>query len=122
MLKILAVDDQQVNLDILREMLEDYSVRTACDGDEAIRVAREFVPDIVLLDVMMPLLGGIETCRHLRRIPALNDCRIIMVSAKAMAMERAEGLAAGADDYITKPFDDTTLFAALGSCCDVVRE
>jgi DNA-binding response OmpR family regulator len=68
---------------------------------------------------MMPMLGGIESCRLLRGIPALKSCRIIMVSAKAMAGERAEGLEAGEDDYLTKPFDDVALFAALGLPCAV---
>jgi two-component system cell cycle response regulator len=115
MLKILAVDDQPLNLEILREMLNAHSVRTAQDGSEAIRVAQEFLPDLILLDVMMPILGGLETCRRLRQLPELHECSIVMVSAKAMASEREEGLEAGADEYLTKPFDEATLQSLITS-------
>ncbi len=113
MLKILAVDDQPLNLDILREMLDAYSVRTARDGSEAIEVAKKFLPDVILLDVMMPILGGLDICRQLREIAELKGTRIILVSAKAMAHERELGLNAGADAYLTKPFDECELYEVM---------
>lgn len=117
MIKILAVDDQQLNLDILCEMLDGFIVRTAQFGSEAVQIAKVFQPDIVLLDVMMPVVGGLETCHLLRQLPQLDQCRIIMVSAKAMAHERLEGLDAGADDYLTKPFDEESLWAMIEQYC-----
>jgi len=112
--KVLAVDDNPVNLAILNEILEDaYDVEYAEQGREAIRIAGECSPDIILLDVMMPVMDGLEVCRHLRTNSDLNNTVIIMVSAKAMPSERAAGFEAGADDYITKPFDEVGLLKTL---------
>ncbi len=114
MKRILAVDDSRINLEILEEILgEWYVVETADDGVAAIDIASQFRPDLVLLDVMMPGMDGLEACRLLRRVVGLEGTRIIMVSAKAMASERASGLDAGADDYITKPFDENDLLAMV---------
>jgi DNA-binding response OmpR family regulator len=86
---------------------------TARTGSEAIRVAEHFQPDIILLDVMMPGMDGLETCRQFRQLAGLSDAVIIMVSAKAMPSEEAEGLESGADEYITKPFDEAELLDVL---------
>src|ERR1700759_4170315 len=112
--RVLAVDDNPINLEIVAELLGDhYRVKFAQSSAEAVRIAEKFQPGIILLDVMMPDVDGIQTCHRLRAIPGLSDSAIIMVSAKAMPSEQAAGLRAGADDYITKPFDDNELLAIL---------
>lgn len=112
--RILIVDDNQTNLAILTELLEcDFSLRTACGGKEALRTAEQFEPGVILLDVMMPGVDGYETCRRMRAMPSLYDAVIIMLSAKAMPSEQAAGMEAGADDYVTKPFDDGELMAII---------
>jgi two-component system cell cycle response regulator len=119
--RILVVDDNPSNLEILHEILDgEYSVDTACDGREAIRIASEHLPRVVLLDVMLPGIDGYETCRRLRALPGMHQALIVMLSAKAMPSERALGLDAGADDYITKPFDDSELLTVIRSCRTIV--
>ena len=104
--KILIVDDCDVNILILEELLSnDYELASARSGEEAQALAPQFGPDLVLLDVMMPGIDGYETCRWIRANPDLTGVKVIMVSAKATAADVEQGLAAGADDYITKPFD-----------------
>jgi two-component system sensor histidine kinase/response regulator len=104
--KILAVDDDPNNITIVEELLEDnYNLKTATSGQEALDMARDFRPDIVLLDIMMPGMSGYEVCRKLRERYTPQQTKIIMVSARAMVSELNEGYDAGADDYITKPFD-----------------
>src|SRR5262249_8538609 len=111
---VLAVDDNPVNLEIIAELINDrYRVKFAQSGAEALRIAERFQPGIILLDVMMPDMDGLQACRLLRSIPGLSDSAIIMVSAKAMPSEQAAGFRAGANDYITKPFDDNELLAIL---------
>jgi len=112
--KVLAVDDNPVNLSILEEMLgDDYQIKCAQNGSEAIRVAERFRPTITLLDVMMPGTDGLDICRRLRAMADLRDTVIIMVSAKAMPSEQAAGLRAGADDYLSKPFDEVEVLDLL---------
>jgi CheY-like chemotaxis protein len=112
--KVLVVDDNPVNLEICREILEgDYDVVTASEGAEAIRMALRHRPFAVLLDVMLPDMDGYEICRRMKSRSELRNTAIIMVSAKAMPSERSSGISAGADDYVTKPFDDSDLLAAV---------
>ncbi len=104
--KILAVDDDPNNIAILEELLENrFDLRVSSNGEQALEIAREFRPDMILLDIMMPGIDGYEVCRRLREHDGLKDTKIIMVSARAMNSEQLEGYHAGADDYITKPFD-----------------
>lgn len=111
---ILIVDDRPTNRLIITEVLgEAYHYLEADSGREALAVALRMPPDIILLDVMMPGMDGYETCRQLRLLPALRHTKILMVSAKAMAAERLEGYEAGADDYITKPFEKDELRAKI---------
>ena len=111
---ILVVDDNPNNLEVFHEMLDDtYRLIEAANGWEALALAEEQEPQIVLLDVMLPIIDGYEVCRKMRTIPAMRRARIIMISAKAMPSERQAGLDAGADDYLTKPFDETDLFNSL---------
>lgn len=112
--RILIVDDNLTNVDILEEMLEDsYQLATSTSGDEALDVAEDFAPDLVLLDVMMPGIDGYEVCRQLRAHPTLQYTKVIMVSAKALLTERMEGYESGADDYVTKSFDREELLAKV---------
>jgi len=112
--RVLVVDDNPTNLEIFQEMLDgEYLVLAAKDGAESLAMARRFLPRVVLLDVMLPGIDGYEVCRKMRGIAGMSDARIIMVSAKAMPSERVAGLSAGADAYITKPFDDAELMAAI---------
>jgi putative two-component system response regulator len=114
MKKVLIVDDNQTNLRILEEVLAgDYRLRFANNGVEALRMASDFQPSIILLDVMMPKMDGLTVCRRLRQLPGLRDSVIIMMSAKAMPSEQAAGIDAGANAYLTKPFDEVELVALL---------
>jgi class 3 adenylate cyclase len=114
---ILAVDDVPDNLEIVRLRLESqgYRVATAADGVEALERMREFEPDLVLLDVMMPRLDGIEVVRTMRADPALCATPVILVTAKSDTRDVIEGLDAGADDYLTKPFEHAALLARVRS-------
>jgi two-component system cell cycle response regulator len=112
--RILVVDDNATNLEIFNEMLGDeYIVETASNGHDAIELAEKHRPRVVLLDVMLPGIDGYETCRRLRSLPNMRHARIIMVSAKAMPSEQEQGYDAGADAYVTKPFDESELLSAI---------
>ena len=111
--KILLVDDNPTNIAILEEILDDFELKSASSGDEALQIVTEYYPDLILLDIMMPGLNGYEVCRKLRENPDLRRTKIIMVSAKAMVSERLKGYEMGADDYITKPFEEDELLAKV---------
>src|SRR5262249_44527723 len=101
-------------LDILKEMLAgEYAVVCARSGADALRLAKQCQPAVILLDVMMPGLDGLTACERIRHCPGLHDVVIIIVSAKAMPSERQAGFNAGADDYITKPFDEVELLSLM---------
>ncbi len=103
---ILIVDDEP-NIVLSLEFLMrkgGYEVSTARDGDEALAAIEERIPDLVLLDVMMPRKDGYQVCQILREREDLNDVRIVMLTARGRDVEREKGLSLGADDYITKPF------------------
>jgi two-component system cell cycle response regulator len=113
--RILVVDDIQANLHLLEARLraEYYEVRLANSGEAALREAAAWRPDIVLLDVMMPGMDGYETCRRLKADRTTADVPVVMVTALTDQSERVQGLEAGADDFLSKPVDDATLFARL---------
>ena len=115
--RILIADDNPDNLDIFRTRLtaHNYEVLTATDGEEALAVAREKQPDLILLDVMMPKMDGVEVCRHLKADPSLPFMPIIMVTAKAGSQDVVTALEAGADEYLTKPVDHGPLVARVKS-------
>lgn len=120
--RILAVDDNPTNLAIVEEALDGlYEVRLARDGEEALRIAPQFQPDVVLLDVMMPRVDGCEVCRRMKHDPSLTGVRIVMVSAKVKPDDRQEGYRAGADDYLTKPFCEDELVAKIRVVLDAKR-
>ncbi len=113
--RVLLVDDNANNLTILSKVLGDegYELREAQSGLDALAEAHDFLPDLILLDVMMPGLDGLETCRRIRAEPDLSHTKIVMVSAKGQVLDRLQGYAAGADDYIAKPFDHDELLAKV---------
>ncbi len=113
MRKLLIADDEEGVRSLVRMTLnvDSYEILEARDGNEALEVARRERPDIVLLDVMMPGQSGIEVCRALKADRATSATSIILLTAKAQDEDREEGLAAGADDYFTKPFSPLGLIA-----------
>ena len=112
--RILAVDDNELNLEILEELLaDDFNLEFAENGEQCLEVAASFRPDIILLDIMMPGIDGYEVCRRIRADIAQRRTKVIMVSAKAMVSERMKGYDAGANDYLTKPFEKEELLAKI---------
>lgn len=109
---VLLIDDDPVLRQVLTILLEDegFSVITARDGEEGLRLALEQRPDLVLLDIMLPHTDGRVICRRLREI---SDVPIIMLTCLSALNERVERLAEGADDYVTKPFDNNELVARM---------
>jgi len=115
--RVLVVDDNPENVEIFRARLvsQGYEIRTARDGEEALATARETLPDLILLDIMMPKVDGIEVCRQLRADPAFPFTPIIMVTARSDPKDIVAGLAAGGDEYLTKPVDQASLVARVKS-------
>ncbi len=115
--RILVVDDTPANVHILQLRLaaQGYDVVTATDGEAALAAARESLPDLILLDVMMPKVDGLEVCRQLRADPSFPFTPIIMVTAKADPKDVVAGLEAGGDEYLTKPVDQIALVARVKS-------
>jgi len=112
--RILIVDDNKTNVDIMKEILqEQYELEIAYTGEEALEKAPNFKPTIILLDIMMPGIDGYETCRRFRANPILKYSKILMVTARAMEDEVINGYDVGADDYITKPFNELELIAKV---------
>jgi DNA-binding response OmpR family regulator len=116
--KILAVDDEPnilLSIEFILDM-EGYEVHTARDGDEALEVAERIHPDLVLLDINMPLRDGYEVCRILRERDELAGTKVIMLTAKGQALEKKKGLEIGADAYVTKPFSAEELLQTIRTC------
>ncbi len=111
-MRILVVDDDPPSVKMISFLLreEGYSVLTASNGPDAIKLADEAAPDLVILDVMMPHMDGLEVCRRIRRTMHVP---IIILSAKSETADRVVGLDVGADDYLSKPFDPTELLARV---------
>ncbi len=117
MKKILVVDDDKDIIEILSYNLrkEGFLVETARDGNIALEKAKVFIPDLIILDVMMPNLDGIETCRSLREIPEIKDKLISFLTARNEDYSQIAGLEAGADDYIYKPIRPKVLVSKVKS-------
>lgn len=109
--KILVIEDEADAAELVEFNLRSagYEVSTAADGAEALKKARQTAPDLILLDLMLPELDGLEVCKLLRREAATASIPIIMLTAKAAELDRVLGLELGADDYITKPFSPREL-------------
>ena len=120
---ILVAEDENALITLLRYNLEreGYRVVEARDGEEALLVAAEEQPDLVLLDWMLPQLSGIEVCRRLRSRQETRNVPIIMLTARGEESDRIRGLDTGADDYITKPFSMTELLARLRAVMRRIR-
>jgi DNA-binding response OmpR family regulator len=113
--KILIADDEPnivVSLEFLMKQ-RGYEVRVANTGEDALAAVGEFVPDLILLDVMMPRMSGYDLCQRVRENPAWQGIRIIMLSAKGRDIEVSKGIAVGADAYVTKPFSTRDLLARV---------
>ncbi len=109
--KILVVDDEPEAVELLEFNLKQagFDVVTAADGAQAIKKARSVLPSLIVLDLMLPEIDGLDVCKMLRRDPATAGIPIIMLTAKAAEMDRIVGLELGAEDYITKPFSPREL-------------
>ena len=119
---ILAVDDEASNLQLLRQILQDhYRLRFAKDGPRALELAREELPDLILLDVMMPGMSGYEVCAALKADPALAAVPVIFVTALNDTADELEGFEAGAVDYITKPVSPPIVRARVRTHLSLVR-
>jgi len=115
--KILLIDDEPDILDLLKYNLvkEGYLVKTALDGILGIEEAKSFIPDMILLDIMMPNQDGIETCRLLREIESLNSTFIVFLTSREEEYSEIAAFDIGADDYITKPIKPRALMSRIGA-------
>ena len=113
--RILIAEDEPNIVTSLEFLMRkcDYEVRVARDGEEALQLVEDFRPNVVLLDVMMPLKNGFEVCRRIRENPDLRGTRIVMLSARGRDAEIGKGLSLGADAYVTKPFSTKDLLAKV---------
>ena len=118
--RILIVDDNRVNLKLARVLLasEGYEVRTAEDANEALAVLREFRPRLILMDIQLPGVDGLEATRRLKADPATSDIIILALTAYAMKGDHEKALAAGCDGYLAKPIDTRTLPRIIASYLD----
>jgi len=121
--KVLIVDDTPENLDVLAKLIEPHgcSVLAAPGGEVALHIAAKAAPDLVLLDVMMPDLGGFETCKRLKAEAATADCPVLFISASNDIQNLIEGFAAGGVDYITKPFQAEEILARVRTHLSISR-
>jgi two-component system phosphate regulon response regulator PhoB len=117
MATILVVDDHPDIRQLIRMTLEieRHKIVEAVNGRVAVAAAAQIKPDVILLDVMMPGMGGLQACREIRTNPTLAQTRVIMLSALGSETDRAAGMAAGADAYLVKPFSPITLIGLVSS-------
>ena len=115
--KILIVDDEPDIIEILKYNLdkEGYDVKSANNGKKAVEKAKKYIPDIIILDVMMPEMDGIEACQELKKISKLSNTRIIFLSARGEDFTQIAAFDAGADDYVTKPVKPKILIKKISS-------
>lgn len=113
--KVLVVDDEEAILELLKYNLEKegYDVKVAANGKVGVETARKFKPDVVLLDIMMPVMDGVEACRQLRSIPELVNMYIIFLTARSEEYSEVAAFDVGADDYITKPIKPRALMSRI---------
>jgi DNA-binding response OmpR family regulator len=105
MSKILVVDDEAVAQIMERALRREHQVWVCHSGIEALKMARRIDPDLIILDIVMPGMSGLEACRELRHDPMLKSVPILFMTALSRVEDKIEGFEAGADDYLTKPFD-----------------
>jgi diguanylate cyclase (GGDEF)-like protein len=121
---VLVADDEPVNLALIKRRLEweHYEVHTAEDGGQAVEAARRLLPDLVILDVMMPVIDGLQACRLLKEDAATRDIPVIFLSALSDTDTIVKGLSLGANDYISKPFSAQELIARVAVAVRLKRE
>jgi two-component system alkaline phosphatase synthesis response regulator PhoP len=115
--KVLVVDDEKDILELLKYNLQKdgYDVKTALDGITAVEIAKKYLPDLVVLDIMMPDQDGVETCRQLREIPDLHNTYILFLTARAEEYSEIAAFDVGADDYIVKPIKPRALMSRISA-------
>jgi two-component system cell cycle response regulator DivK len=114
MKRILIVEDAECSLDLLVQLLEDsYQVFTAADGAAALMVAGRELPDLIIMDLSLPVMNGWEATRRVKADPTLRRIPVIALSAHAMLGDEEKALQCGCDDYLSKPFDEDLLFEKL---------
>lgn len=115
--KVLVVDDEESILELLKYNLEKqgYDVRTASEGAEGVEIAKKFHPDLVLLDIMMPKMDGVEACRQIRAMPELVNTFIVFLTARAEEYSEIAAFDGGADDYILKPIKPRALMSRISA-------
>tara|TARA_Y200000002_G_C22528721_1_gene598799 strand:+ start:78 stop:761 length:684 start_codon:yes stop_codon:yes gene_type:complete len=115
--KILVVDDDPDIIEILKYNLlsEGYNVRSAPNGLQALAIAKEFIPDLIILDIMIPKMDGVETCRQIRTIPELANKLVIFLTARLEEYSEIAAFEIGADDYITKPIKPRALISRINA-------
>jgi CheY-like chemotaxis protein len=122
--RILIVEDEDALIRILDFMLRSrgYEVLPARDGAEGLRLATTERPDLIVLDVMLPLMDGIEVCRRLKADPEYHEIPILLLTAKAQAEDRRRGMEAGADLLLTKPYDRSVLLESVDRLIETGRQ
>lgn len=122
--KVLVVDDEDDILELLKYNLkkEGYEVKTASNGIKAVEIAKSFLPDLVILDIMMPHQDGVETCRQMREIPELNNSYILFLTARTEEYSEVAAFDIGADDYLSKPIKPRALMSRISALFRRKRE
>lgn len=123
MKKILIVDDEVDVVEVVEMLLETegYKVLKAYNGKEALDMLETVVPDLVILDIMMPEIDGVEVCRRMRDMDEMSDIPIVMFSAKLSAIDKKDSFDAGADGFITKPFNARGFIAGIKTYLELGR-
>jgi CheY-like chemotaxis protein len=115
--RVLIADDNPQGVELLEAYLSqsDYDVATAADGEETLRQVRQWQPDLLLLDIMMPKISGFEVCKRLRADPATRDIAVLMITALDQPSDVERAVEAGTDDFLTKPINKTELLLRVRS-------